>query len=387
MMNKMLLLLLAVLLSPTLFAQYVPPTMDRQAVTTDADGALVGPSNFFDANAHLINKPIIDVADNAAKLALTDIQAGQRVRITGEGNRVEMYLGEGEETVLTGNVVVSGAGTPTADGIYVWSEGHPFATNGYYMVGGIPDPNDPEDIGGGTYIQRTGGDGPSGYWVLYIDEWEAYQSDPTEGAPYSAEWGMWPWWDEDDISVPPPPIVTAQTTTAVTGPEEGGNWVTLISGGRRYPVFQIDVPYGSGLTDFELKGSISNFTGASIEDKIVYYYHSPDPDLAQSIYGTKPLVWFTRSGADTIVHRQQPGDDSIYSTLPDADSEVGSIYVIVRGDDEWLYPGNPALLWGYVLFDGIGPVADGATPARQIWRAIRPVEWITPAEIPSFLDQ
>lgn len=67
--------------------------------TPHADGALL--------DAAVLNAPLseldtaigarlaapADVATNAAKLALTGISAGHIVRITGEANRLEMYLG------------------------------------------------------------------------------------------------------------------------------------------------------------------------------------------------------------------------------------------------------------------------------------------------------
>ena len=322
----------------------------------------------------------LSVADNAAKLALTDIQAGQRVRITGEGDRVEMYLGESESTEVS-HLQVTSSDSFVA-GTWYPSE-YTFEDKFFYSKTPDVDPMTITSSDSRVSILYKG----SSYWVFGNNDelspstyWELYLANEATTDP----WEVTSWYDQDSRGGEP---IAIAPTYEMSGPESDANWVTLIAGGKRYPVFQIDVPYASGFTDFELKASITNFTGASAEDKFAYIYHSPDPDLAQAIYDTKPLVYYTRSGANTIVHYQQATTTSIYSDLPDGDSEVGSIFVIVLGDEAWKYDGNPDLSWAYVLWDSIGPVEDGATPPRQIWRAATPVKWITASEFPAFLDQ
>lgn len=304
---------------------------------------------------------IIDVDRNEDKLALTNIRPGQRVRIVEEGGRIEMYLGESETTGLIDAAEVS-ISVSSGD-----SEIDDRVAGTYF----------PE----GTYNGKTRYVNSSGVFMAwYFSYWEL--EDPIEGN--TAQSGDFdnPW-DGEWMQLYLKPVVSQATGQVTTGPESDANWVTLTEGGRRLPLFFIPIPWSSGFTDFELKASVSNFTGASVEDRFKYIYHSPDPDLEEAMFDVKPLVWFTRSGPTQVIeHRQQPSDASIASTLP-ASSEVGGIYVLVRGDAAWMYEGNVDLLWAYVLFEPSGPNED--TLDRQIWTPIRP-EWISPSRIPSFLD-
>jgi len=64
----------------------VSPSVDSMLKASDASGV----RNAIGAGQRL---ELNDVADNAAKLALTGIDNGHIVRITGEANRIEQYTG------------------------------------------------------------------------------------------------------------------------------------------------------------------------------------------------------------------------------------------------------------------------------------------------------
>jgi hypothetical protein len=147
---------------------------------------------------------------------------------------------------------------------------------------------------------------------------------------------------------------------------------------ERYPMFIFDVPYGAPWTDFELKASRINFDGEDTEHPafgVNYYYHSPGPNGLE--IGEIPTVWYTATGgADPRKWNLLPNSPrtSIWESLADANSQVGSIIVVVTDTNLINSSDDSKLVWSMVWLDGTSREDDLA--GRPIWRTVQPVRYL-----------
>jgi len=82
---------------------------NEPAYETDTEVFRIGSKRFIQSN-------VLEVATNQDKLELTNLEVGQEIIITGEGNRIERYLGD----LGYGGLIVTGAGTSDANGTHHW---------------------------------------------------------------------------------------------------------------------------------------------------------------------------------------------------------------------------------------------------------------------------
>lgn len=149
------------------------------------------------------------VANNAAKLALTDLLTGFSVRITGEANRVEMYLGNVAPT--RSGVTVSGAGAPDVNGVYYRSDFFYSGKPVYTKAGKVP----------GDYASSCISwypDSGSGQWAIFNEAGDLVYILDEEGVPYPFA-GTTPW---SDLDYGPAPSTVAENVFA-----NDANWRIL----------------------------------------------------------------------------------------------------------------------------------------------------------------
>mgnify|MGYP000844263724 CR=1 FL=1 len=137
-----------------------------------------------------------------------------------------------------------------------------------------------------------------------------------------------------------------------------------------YPILVLEL--GGQWTDFELKGSTNNFASLS------YYVMSSgtnawttDPDVA---------VYFTDDySADVRKWHRAVAGTPIGEQLADpVNSVVGYVAVCPSAaggaGSQWMSARNPALVWSYVRYDGIG-LEMNATGTKSRWRLVTPAGW------------
>lgn len=192
-----------------------------------------------------------------------------------------------------------------------------------------------------------------------------------------------------------------------------------------YPVFIIDMP--DGYTDFELKGSVTNFIGTGSDPdnshdgtELIFYYHSNAPYVSTS-GGRAPLqkfnidlthIYFTVSTASkytndskngwiTVNGTEWDGRRYIYqlksttaltnnnyaiSSYVSSNGKVGSIMVIIGWDknssntydktmEQNCNPTNYNMIWTVLFQNDATSERDGNN--NPIWRVISPVYWIS----------
>ena len=159
-------------------------------------------------------------------------------------------------------------------------------------------------------------------------------------------------------------VAESRIDPAITRDAELTSAINALQG--KYAVFQIPVPLGSGLSDFEIKASTNDF----LADPMLYFYHSPDPTklvITEQVWTNRPDVYFTDSGKTGTPNRRawikQNTTQSIVTMLADANSEVGGIIVIVRDD---LSANRDTAVWSYAFVGGEDALG------RDIWRPITP---------------
>jgi len=122
-------------------------------------------------------------------------------------------------------------------------------------------------------------------------------------------------------------------------------------------VFNLVVPFGLGVTDFELKALSPGGT-------LVYYYHSPDPAKAQvtsQVWTKKPAVYFCSVASTDPKAWQTQGATGIGTQTAGAGAS-GFVVVV----DETI-PGETR--WVYALMSAGGFLKQGTTP---VWFPVTP---------------
>ncbi len=137
-----------------------------------------------------------------------------------------------------------------------------------------------------------------------------------------------------------------------------------------FPVLVLEL--GGAWTDFELKASTNNFVS------LAYYVMSSttnawttDPDVA---------IYFTDDySADVRKWRKAVVGTSIGAQLADpVNSVVGYVAVCPSSaggaGTQWMSVRNPALVWSFVRYDGIG-LEMNATGTKSRWNLVTPSGW------------
>lgn len=189
-----------------------------------------------------------------------------------------------------------------------------------------------------------------------------------------------------------------------------------------FPVFVIDMP--EGYTDFELKGSVSNFTGTGTTPnnshdgtELIFYYHSNAPYVAAG--GRAPLqkfnkdlthIYFTVTNAIKYTNNNKTGwvsvngkwdgrkyiyqlkseraitnNDYSLSSYLTTGGEVGAVMVIIGWDkntsniydstmETYCTPLNRNMIWTILFQNNITSEKDENNNPK--WRVIMPVFWI-----------
>ncbi|MGB0991699.1 MAG: glycosyl hydrolase family 28-related protein [Akkermansiaceae bacterium] len=134
-----------------------------------------------ESGVDLSTLPVLEVADNAAKLALTGVANNKEVRITGEGNRLERYLGDitnDEKVVFLPSGTVSMSGTTSGD-IDTLNDLHGSLYNG--------KPQWYDGVAAPVSVTAIRFDGT--YWEIIDDGSAIYKADTVEDWPWEvAHW-------------------------------------------------------------------------------------------------------------------------------------------------------------------------------------------------------
>lgn len=157
------------------------------------------------------------------------------------------------------------------------------------------------------------------------------------------------------------------------------------------PCFVVALP--EGYCDFEIKGTINNFTHSVSSSQIVYWYHSPDPQkqiFPAQKWTNLPSVYFTCSQIDVYdiglfndsrKWHSQSATTSIYRTVfkrteiaATKTTVFGGLVIILNESSQtWCRAGNPNLFFSIHLFKPNGGETD--SDGNPIWRPIQPI-WV-----------
>lgn len=156
---------------------------------------------------------------------------------------------------------------------------------------------------------------------------------------------------------------------------------TRVAIDARPTVALFTVPLGGKWTDFELKGTLSNFGEHTPFTDLYLYYHSPDPARTSitSQTGPKPTVFFTDSGwTDHRRWRKQSANLSLWTMRSDLSATIPTAIAAVPVDAT-VKPTNATLVWSYCRISGTEYERD--TAGRTIWHPIVPT-WSTATPAP-----
>lgn len=203
-----------------------------------------------ESGVDLSSLPVLTVADNAAKLALTDVAVGQVVIITGEGNRPERYLGDisGDDSGLHIDTAHTDVGGNTFGGYY-----YKYASNEWRKQGANP------------YAQRLYINGPN--WALSADVSDNFTIAKTGSNPWD-EVGTWT--GPGGKTIPASAVTKAPVATEA-------NWATV----QHAPA---EGAFADGdkdkLDDAVTKSDAQTVTGQKTHTADIRISHDPDNDDA-----------------------------------------------------------------------------------------------------------
>lgn len=203
-----------------------------------------------ESGVDLSSLPVLTVADNAAKLALTDVAVGQVVIIAGEGNRTERYLGDisGDDSGLHIDTAHTDVGGNTFGGYY-----YKYASNEWRKQGANP------------YAQRLYINGPN--WALSADVSDNFTIAKTGSNPWD-EVGTWT--GPGGKTIPASAVTKAPVATEA-------NWATV----QHAPA---EGAFADGdkdkLDDAVTKSDAQTVTGQKTHTADIRISHNPDHDDA-----------------------------------------------------------------------------------------------------------
>lgn len=222
---------------------------------------------------------IINVAHNAAKLALTGLSTNQIIRVTSEQNRLEMYLGS---IVGPPTVIVTNAGTSEDNLTYTQINGETYNDLPVYRNGNFFIQVGTKDAGAPNHFVLQNGN---------TNQWDYRTHEgPTTDNPWEGTWSS------INGGVLPVPTVTQGLVSI--GPEDESRWVILnkeyvsVTNEEKLSLDPINTRVGTKarISDAFIIRSANNI-GATTAINGAYFKtirHFPNLNLSDGIFNDKP---------------------------------------------------------------------------------------------------
>jgi len=137
----------------------------------------------------------------------------------------------------------------------------------------------------------------------------------------------------------------------------------------KWPMFIFTVPSGTAWTDFELKGTRTNFFGPQ---RLVFYFHSPGTNINE--IGGTPQVYFTDSSIDAAVWKRLTNRSSISANRNTTNGSIGGIVVVITNTNFNQTDLDTKLVWSMVWRSATATDTNAA--GQQIWRPVWPNDWV-----------